>query len=71
MLQAIVFASAGMLLATDLPLGREALSGVLLSLIALGSGLLLVFTRLDSIWVILGSAIVCLMADAIRGILGL
>lgn len=65
-LQAVVLASAGLLLATALPLAREALSGVLLSLIALASGLLLVFTRLDSIWVILGSALVCLAADAIR-----
>jgi chromate transporter len=68
-LQAIVFASAGMLLATALPLAREALSGVLLSLIALGSGLILVFTRLDSIWVILASAVVCLAADAVHAIL--
>jgi chromate transporter len=68
-LQAIVLASAGMLLATALPLAREAVSGVLLSLIAIGSVLALVFTRLDSIWVILGSAIVCLVADALRVIL--
>jgi chromate transporter len=68
-LQAIVLASAGMLLATALPLAREALSGGLLLLIALGSVLILVFTRLDSIWGILGSAIVCLVADAIRVVL--
>ena len=68
-LQAIVLASAEMLLATALPLASEALSGVLLLLIALGSGLILVFTRLDSIWVILGSAIVCLVADALSVIL--
>jgi chromate transporter len=68
-LQAIVLASAGMLLATALPLAHEALSGVLLLLIALGSGLILIFTRLDSIWVILASAIVCLVADALRVIL--
>ncbi len=70
-LEAIMLASAGMLLATALPLAREALSGVLLLLIALGSGLFLVFTRLDSIWVILGSAIVCLVADALRAIFSL
>lgn len=69
-LQAIVLASAGMLLATALPLASEALSGVLLALIALGSLLILIFTRLDSIWIILGSAIVCLVADAVRAILG-
>jgi chromate transporter len=69
-LQAIVFASAGMLLATALPLAREALSGVMLTSIALGSGLILVFTRLDSIWVILASAVVCLAADAVHAILG-
>jgi chromate transporter len=67
-LQAIVLASAGMLLATALPLAREALSGVLLSLIALGSVLILVFTRLHSLWVILASAVVCLVADAVRAI---
>ena len=68
-LQAIVLASAGMLLATAVPLAQEALNGVLLTLIALGSGLILVFTRLDSIWVILASAVVCLMADAVHVIL--
>lgn len=68
-LQAIVWASAGMLLATAVPLGREALSGLLLLLIALGSGLVLVFTRLDSIWVMLGAAAVCLVADAVHAIL--
>jgi chromate transporter len=68
-LQAVVLASAGMLLATALSLAREAVSGVLLLLIALGSGLLLVFTRLDGIWVILGSAVVCLIADAVYAIL--
>jgi chromate transporter len=70
-LEAVVLASAGMLLATALPLAREALSSVLLMLIALVSCLLLIFTRLDSIWVILGSAVVCLMANAIRVILSL
>src|SRR5262245_13778278 len=70
-LQAIVLASAGLLLATALPLAWEALSGILPSLIALGSGLILIFTRLDSIWVILGSAAVCLMADAVRLVLGI
>jgi chromate transporter len=68
-LQAIVLASAGMLLATALPLAREALTGTLLSLIALGSVLILVFTRLDRIWVILASAVVCLAADAVHAIL--
>ena len=58
--------SAGMLLATALPLAREALSDVLLSLIAIVSVLVLVFTRLDSLRVILGSAIVCLVVDAIH-----
>src|SRR5262245_51979677 len=69
-LQAIVLASAGLLLVTALPLAREALSGVLLALIALGSVLILIFTRLDSVWVILGSAVVCLAVDALRAIFG-
>lgn len=70
-LQAIVLASAGMLLATALPLARDAVSGVLLSLIALLSVLVLVFTKLDSIWVILGSAIICLVAGTLRLILSI
>jgi chromate transporter len=69
-LQAIVLASAGLLLATALPLAREALSGVLLALMAIGSVLILIFTRLDSVWVILGSAVVCLIVDALRAIFG-
>jgi hypothetical protein len=44
-------------------------SVTMLSLIAIGSVLALVFTRPDSIWVILGSAIVCLVADSLRVIL--
>lgn len=69
-LQAVVLASAGLLLAAALPLAREALSGVLLTLIALGSSLILIFTRLDSVWVILGAAVLCLAADAVRLVFG-
>ena len=68
MLQAIVLASAGLLLATAVPLANEALSGVLLSLIAIGSALILIFTKIDSIWVILGSAVICLAIDAVCAI---
>ena len=61
-IRAVTLAGAGLIVASTLPLARDAVTGVLLSAIAFGSFLVLAFTRLDNIWVILGSAAAGLLA---------
>ncbi len=55
-LRAVVLASAGISLSATLPLGVDALHGPLSYIIALVSMLILIFTKVDTIWVILASA---------------
>jgi chromate transporter len=53
---AMTLAASGLLIAATVPLGREAISSAWLLAIAGGSCALLVFTRLDSMWIMLGAA---------------
>jgi chromate transporter len=64
-LQAVVVASSGLLLAAAIPLARDALTGPVTIVIALVSLALLFCTRLDTLWIILGAASVSLSADAL------
>ena len=63
-IRASTAASAGLLVAATLPLAREALSGGLLVMIAAVSFVLFSFTRIDSVWVILASALTGLLSVA-------
>lgn len=56
--EAIVIASAGLLLAASEPLARDAITGMLPLAICGTSFLLLVLTKVETIWVILGGAAV-------------
>jgi chromate transporter len=63
-IRASTAASAGLLVAATLPLAREALSDGLLVMIAAVSFVLFAFTRIDSVWVILASALTGLLSVA-------
>jgi chromate transporter len=61
-IQAVMLAAAGLVLSATVPLAKDALAGPLAVAIALGSFLFLVLTRKDTVWVVLGSALVGLVA---------
>jgi len=64
-LQTIVIASAGLLLAATIPLARDALTDPITIVIGLVSLFLLLTTKLDTLWLILGAAIVSLSAASL------
>ena len=64
-LQTVVIASAGLLLAATIPLGREALTDPITLLIAVVALVLLLTTKVEVAWVILGAAIITTAADAV------
>lgn len=61
-LQAVVLASAGVSLAATLPLGADALHSPLTWIIAIGSLAALLFTKVDTMWVMAAAAAVSLLA---------
>ncbi len=67
-LQTVVIASAGLLLAAAIPLARDALTGGVTVAIAAVSFVLLLTTKLDTLWIILGAA-VCSWSAASLGVL--
>ncbi len=67
-LQTVVIASAGLLLAAAIPLARDALTDTLTIAIAAVSFVLLLTTKLDTLWIILGGA-VCTLSATSLGIL--
>ena len=56
-IRASTAASAGLVLAANVPMARDALTGGILVAIALASFAVFSFTRIDSVWVILAAAI--------------
>ena len=63
-LQAVVIASAGLLLAASIPLARDALTDPVTVAIAVVSLIILLTTELDTLWIILASAAVSLSASS-------
>lgn len=63
-LQTVVIASAGLLLAAAIPLGQSALLGPVTIGIAALCFILLLTTKLDTLWMILGAAVVTLSVSA-------
>jgi chromate transporter len=63
-LQTVVIASAGLLLAAAIPLGRDALTDPVTIAIALVSLMLLLLTEIDTLWIILGAAVISLSASS-------
>jgi chromate transporter len=64
-LQAVIIASAGLLLAAAIPLGRDGLTGPVTIGIAVVSFALLLTTKLDTLWIILGAALVSLSVSSL------
>jgi chromate transporter len=64
-LQTVVIASAGLLLAASIPLARDALTDWVAIMIAAVSLMLLLTTEIDTLWIILGAAMVSLSASAL------
>src|SRR5580704_2185830 len=61
-IRAVVLASAGLLLSASVPLARDAITGWLTLGIVLTSFAVLVLTKVDTFWVVLGGAAVGLIA---------
>jgi chromate transporter len=57
MIQGVLLASGGLLLAASIPLARDAITGLLAMAIVVTCFGLLSFTRLDTAWLILGAAL--------------
>jgi len=66
-IRAVILGAAGLLLSATLPLAQDALRSPLSWAVMLASLVVLVRTRIDTAWVILGSALVGLIAFAITG----
>jgi len=60
-IQCVMLAAAGLVVSATVPLARDALTGPLAVVIAVTSFLFLVFTRKDTIWVVLGAAVIGLL----------
>jgi chromate transporter len=69
-IQAVVLAGAGLLRVDALPLGRQAVTDpLLLAILVVGAGVLAT-RKVESVWVILGSAVVYLAAASVRLVSG-
>lgn len=64
--QAVVLASAGLLVAASLPLAHDAVTDTVTAVIAIASVLLMVLRKVDALWIVAGAAIVNLAAAAIH-----
>ena len=64
--RAVVFASAGLLVAASLPLAHDAVTGVVTAIIVMVSLLLMVLRRADALWIVAGAAVVNLTAAAVH-----
>lgn len=64
--QALVFASAGLLVAAAVPLAHDAVTGTVTAVIAITSLLLMVFRKADALWLVVGAAVVNLAAAAVH-----
>jgi chromate transporter len=61
-IRCVLLASAGLLLASSVPLASDGITGPLTLAVATASFALTAFTRVDTLWVILGSALTTLLA---------
>lgn len=61
--QAVVFASAGLLIAASVPLAREAITGMVTAVIVIASILLMVLRKTDALWIVAGAAVVNFVAS--------
>ena len=64
-MQAVVITSAGLLLAAAVPLGKDVLTGPTTIAITVTTIILMLVTKLDTLWIILGSAVITLTLSSI------
>ena len=64
-LETVVIASAGLLLAAAIPLGREALTDPVTIAIGAVGLVLLLTTKIEVAWIIVGAAVVAMAADTV------
>jgi chromate transporter len=64
-LQTVVIASAGLLLAAAIPLGHDGLTGPITVAVAAVCFVLLLTTKLDTLWMILSAALLSLTASSV------
>lgn len=55
-IRAILLSAAGLLLSSTIPLGRDALTGIVTIAVAIASFVLLAFTKVETLWVIIAAA---------------
>jgi chromate transporter len=65
-IRAVVLASAGLLLSASVPLARDAITGPLTFVIMLLSFAVLVLTKIDTVWVVVGGATIGLVAKTVH-----
>jgi chromate transporter len=65
-IRAVVLASAGLLLSASVPLARDAVTGPLALGILLASFAVLALTKIDTVWVVLGGAILGFTAKLVN-----
>jgi chromate transporter len=65
-IRAVVLASAGLLLSASLPLARDAITGPWPLVIVILSFGVLVLTKIDTVWVVLGGAVIGLVAKMVH-----
>lgn len=58
----VLLAGAGLMISASVPLARDAISGTLTVAVSVVSLLLIAFTRIDTLWVMLGAALVGFLA---------
>lgn len=61
-IRALLLAAAGLLISSALPLGRDSLTGWLPALVAVGSFLLIAFTKVETVLIIAGAGVIGLMS---------
>jgi len=64
-IQSLTLAAAGLIASSTIPLARDALHGPVSIAIAIGSFCFMSFTQRDTLWIIVGSALVGLVAGSI------
>jgi chromate transporter len=64
-LETVVLASAGLLLAASLPLAKAAVTGPVMLLITLATIGLMWRTKIDTLWIILGAGVVAMTASTV------
>jgi hypothetical protein len=64
MMDAVVIACAGLVIVSAEPLARDAVTGILPAIIASAAAILLIWKRVETVWLIIGAAVISSIAAA-------